>query len=121
MTQFENSENSAGGNRKPSYVLIRHDNRNCVTNDTDYVYRMKTPWRNGATHVVMERIELIQKLPPRSIGARAITSFTITASWRPPRNGGVTSFQILLRQNSVHTDRTPMILSRPGKTTRGHN
>jgi len=26
------------------------------------VYRMKTPWRNGATHVVMERIELIEKL-----------------------------------------------------------
>jgi len=26
------------------------------------VYRMKTPWRSGQTHVVMERIELIEKL-----------------------------------------------------------
>jgi hypothetical protein len=26
------------------------------------VYRMKTPWRSGQTHVAMERIELIEKL-----------------------------------------------------------
>jgi hypothetical protein len=32
------------------------------TSTGNLVYRMKAPWRSGATHVVMERIELIEKL-----------------------------------------------------------
>ena len=80
---------------------------------------MKTPWRSGQTHVVMERIELIEKLAALVRG-RAITSFIITVSLPPPRNGEGISFQIPLRRNNVHMIRTLKILS-PQKTTLGHN
>jgi hypothetical protein len=82
------------------------------------VYRMKTPWRSGQTHVVMERIELIEKLA--ALVPRPRYHIVITVSLPPPRNGEGISFQIPLRLNSVHMIRTLKILS-PQKTTLGHN
>jgi hypothetical protein len=51
------------------------------------VYRMKTPWRSGQTHVVMERIELIEKLAalvprPRYHIVHHYGVFAPAAKWR---------------------------------------
>lgn len=82
------------------------------------VYRMKTPWRRGQTHVVMERIELIEKLA--ALVPRPLYHIVHYYGVFAPRNGEGISFQIPLRRNNVHMIRTLKILS-PQKTTLGHN
>jgi hypothetical protein len=52
------------------------------------LYRMKTPWRNGATHVVMDRIELLEKLAalvprPRYHVIHYYGVLAPAAKWRP--------------------------------------
>jgi Putative transposase len=51
------------------------------------IYRMKTPWPDGATHVVMERIDLIEKLAalvsrPRYHTIHYYGVLTPAAKWR---------------------------------------
>ena len=57
------------------------------TPDGKLVYEMKTPWRNGATHVVMARLELIEKLAalvprPRYHIIHFYGVFAPAAKWR---------------------------------------
>jgi hypothetical protein len=65
--------------------------------DGRLAYRLKTRWRDGTTHVVMERRELLERLAPYSeAGAssfhrRVRIRSVITASWRPARAGGIAS------------------------------
>jgi hypothetical protein len=47
-------------------VLRSHSigSRRRATSDGRLAYRLKTPWRDGTTHVVMERHELLERLAP---------------------------------------------------------
>jgi hypothetical protein len=65
--------------------------------DGRLAYRLKTRWRDGTTHVVMEQRELLERLAPYSeAGAsschrRARIKSVITASWRHARDRVVPS------------------------------
>jgi hypothetical protein len=68
--------------------------------DGRLAYRLKTRWRDGTTHVVMERHELLERLAPYSEAAassflhRARIRSAITACWRRVRVGGVEWFLV---------------------------
>lgn len=64
-------------------------------------YRLKSRWRDGTTHVVMERHELLERLAPllgscRFLpGRHARIRFVTTACWRLARVGGTRWFRLL--------------------------
>ncbi len=71
--------------------------------DGRLAYRLNARWRDGTTHVVMERHELLERLAPYSEAAassflhRARIRSAITACWRRVRVGGVEWFLVELR------------------------
>jgi len=92
-----------GRDRKRLERLARYVLRSPVTLDRlealpdgRLAYRLKTPWRDRTTHVLMERHELLERLAPYSEAVassslrRGPTKSDSTASWRPaPAEGTV--------------------------------
>lgn len=84
-----------GADRKRLERLIRYCARPPVAverleelSDRRVLYRLKRPWRNGATHVVFQPQELLEKLAalvpaPRAHSERYSGVFAPAAAWRP--------------------------------------
>jgi len=57
--------------------------------DGHLAYRLKTRWRDGTTHIVMERRELLERLAPHSSRRRELIRCATTEYWRPVPVAGI--------------------------------
>ncbi len=88
-----------------------------ATGDGRLAYRLKTPWRDGTTHVVMERHELLELRAPYSeAGASSFPRpghirFGTTGSWHPAPAVGIESCPGGMRRSRFHTPRKMILRS----------